>query len=127
MFVRGYALKVSNCAKNFLKNNKQTDFQNKPFSYVVKLNDKIKIGSCINLYNRISTYDNMYKNVELLNVRGFPIHPTNELKYNKIFANRVAKINGNRFHHDAINEVSILKSVKDLTSGKFKILDMDHK
>ena len=126
MFVRGYALNVSNSAKIFLKNNKQKEFQNKPFSYIVKLNDKIKIGSCNNLYNRISTYDNMYKNVELLNVRGFPTDPTNEFKYNKIFSNRLAKINGDSFHHDAINEVSILKSVKDLTNNKFKILDMDH-
>lgn len=127
MFVRGYALNITNSAKKFLNNNKQKDFQNKPFSYIVKLNDKIKIGSCNNLYNRISTYDTMYKNVELLNVRGFPIHPTNEVKYNKIFSNRVAKINGNRFHHDVVNEDSILKSVKDLTNNKFKILDMDHK
>ena len=126
MFVRGYALNIGNCVKKFLKNNKQKEFQNLPFSYIVKLNDKIKIGSCNNLYNRISTYDNMYKNVELLNVRGFPIHPTNEFKYNKIFSNRLAKINGDSFHHDAINEVSILKSVKDLTNNKFKILDMDH-
>ena len=126
MFVRGYALNITNSAKKFLKNNKQTDFQNKPFSYVVKLNDKIKIGSCNNLYNRISTYDTMYKNVELLNVRGFPIHPTNEVKYNKIFATRLAKINGNQFHHDAVNKDTLLKSVKDLTNNKFKILDMDH-
>ena len=125
MFIRGYVLNVGKSAKTFLTTNKPNDFKDKPFSYIVKLNDKIKIGSCNNLYNRMGTYNSMYKNVEILNVRGFPKHPNNEIKYNKIFSNRLAKINNNSFHHDALNEITLLKSVKDLTNDKFRILDMD--
>ena len=125
MLLKGYAYNVTNCAKTFLTAHKPNQFVNKPFSYVVRLNDKIKIGSCNNLYNRIGTYKSMYKDVEILNVRGFPVHPTNEIKYHGVFAKQVARINNNSYHHDARNEVTILKSIKDLTSDKFKILNLD--
>ena len=43
MFVRGYNLNsISPCANSFLNNNKPKHFTNKPFAYVVRLNDKIK-------------------------------------------------------------------------------------
>lgn len=128
MFVRGYNLNsISPCAKSFLNNNKPKHFTNKPFAYVVRLNDKIKIGSCNNLYNRLSTYNTIYRNVAILNVRGFPTDASGQMKYNQIFANRLAKINGNSYYHCVVNEETILKSIKDLTSGKFNILNIDLK
>ena len=75
----------------------------------------------------MGTYNAMYRDVELLNVRGFPTDLSGQVKYNKIFASRVARINGNQYHHDIANEATILKSIKDLTDGKHNILDMDFK
>ena len=128
MFIRGYNAKnIGSCVKTFLNKNKSYQFNDKPFAYIVRLNDKLKIGACNNLYNRMGTYNAMYRDVELLNVRGFPTDLSGQVKYNKIFASRVARINGNQYHHDIANEVTILKSVKDLTDGKHNILDMDFK
>ena len=123
MNVIGYRIITTNSAKSFLKQHNSYNFHNRPASYVVKLNDKIKIGSCNNLYNRLQTYNNMFKNVELLDARGFP--PDSQFKHNKLFADRLARITKS-YHHDAANEETILKSVKDLVSGKHKILDLDH-
>ena len=123
MNVIGYRIITTNSAKSFLKQHNSYNFHNRPASYVVKLNDKIKIGSCNNLYNRLQTYNNMFKNVELLHARGFPAD--SELKHNKLFADRLARITKS-YHHDAVKEETILKSVKDLVSGKYKILDLDH-
>ena len=125
LFNRGYAMNIGNCAKKFLKQNNKNGFENKPTSYIVKLNDTIKIGDCNNLYNRLSTYNTMYKNVEILHARGFPIDESNNNKYNKIFTKRLVKYNDNRYFHNSSCETTILKTVKDLTTGKFKILDMD--
>lgn len=122
MFVRGFKFNIVGNTKNFLKQNKSSNFQNRPASYVVKLNDKIKIGSCGNLYNRIETYNNMYKNVEIIHARGFP-NDCNT-KYHNLFTDRLAKINNNSYHHDIKNETTIIKSVKDLVEGKHKILDI---
>tara|TARA_R110001632_G_scaffold147606_3_gene264685 strand:- start:935 stop:1135 length:201 start_codon:yes stop_codon:yes gene_type:complete len=66
----------------------------------------------------------MYENVVVLHARGFPAD-TNK-KYNVIFAERLARINNQSFHHDAVKEETILKSVKDLVSGKHKIMDLDY-
>ena len=123
MNVRGYVLNTGNCVRTFLKNNKPINFNNKPSSYVVRLNDRIKLGDCNNIYNRLSTYQTMYKNVEILHVRGFPVDTSGN--YHKVFTNRLTRINGNRFIHDIKEEATIIKSIKDLTNGKFKILDMD--
>ena len=124
MLLRGYALNVSSSSKTFLKKYTKTCYENKPISYVVKLNDIIKIGSCVNLYNRIDTYNSMYKNVSLLSATQFPADPTGEIKYHSIHANALAKINKG-YHHSAIDEITIMKSVKDLSQNKFKILHQD--
>ena len=124
MNVVGYKIITANSAKTFLKQHNSYNFHNRPATYVVRLNDRIKIGHCNNFYNRLSTYRGMYKNVEVLHARGFPAD-TNK-KYNVLFAERLARINNNYFHHDAVKEETILKSVKDLVSGKHKILDLDH-
>ena len=124
MLLRGYALNIAGCSKTFLNKYKKTCYENKPISYVVKLNDKIKIGSCVNLHNRIGTYNTMYKNVELLSARQFPTDPNGQVKYHTIHANVLSKIN-NGYYHDAINEITIMKSVKDLADDKFKILHQD--
>lgn len=124
MNVTGYKILIANCAKTFLKQHNSYNFHNRPASYVVKLNDRIKIGSCSNFYNRLQTYNNMFKSVEVLHARGFPAD--SQFKHNKIFAERLARINNNSFHHDAVKEETILKSVKDLVSGKHKIMDLDY-
>lgn len=133
MFVRGYRFNITGNTKNFLKQHNSFNFHNRPASYVVKLsplgvpselNDKIKIGSCSNLYNRIQTYNNMYRKVDVIHARGFP-HDSNT-KYHTLFADRLAKINNNSYHHDIRNETTIIKSVKDLVDGKYKILDKDN-
>jgi hypothetical protein len=124
MLLRGYALNIAGCSKTFLNKYKKTCYEGKPISYVVKLNDKIKIGSCVNLYNRIGTYNTMYKNVELLSARQFPADPAGQVKYHTIHAKALSKIN-NGYYHDAVNEITIMKSVKDLADNKFKILQQD--
>jgi len=122
MFVSGYKFNMINCTKTFLKQHNSYNFHNRPACYVVKLNDKIKIGSCKNLYNRIQTYNNMFKNVEVLHARGFPADSVYD--HNILFSNRLAKITKS-YHHNVNNEETILKSVKDLTNKKFSILDLD--
>ena len=67
----------------------------------------------------------MYKKVDVLSVTGFPSDPTNQIKYNNIYARRLVKINNNSYYHNAADETTILKSVKDLREGKFKILALD--
>lgn len=124
MLLKGYSLSLVNCSKTFLKKYNKTCYENKPISYVVKLNDIIKIGSCNNLYYRIGTYNSMYKNVSLLSATQFPADPTGEIKYHSIHANALAKINKG-YHHSAIDEITIMKSVKDLSQNKFKILNQD--
>ena len=124
MFVRGYRFNINGNTKNFLKQHNSFNFHNRPASYVVKLNDKIKIGSCSNLYNRIQTYNNMYSKVDVIHARGFPYD--SNTKYHTLFADRLAKINNNSYHHDIRNETTIIKSVKDLVDGKHKILDKDN-
>ena len=124
MLLRGYSLNIAGCSKTFLNKYKKTCYENKPISYVVKINDKIKIGSCNNLYNRIGTYNSMYKNVELLSARQFPTDPAGQIKYHTIHAKALSKIN-NGYYHDAVNEITILKSVKDLADNKFSILQQD--
>ena len=124
MLIRGYGLNIASCSKTFLTKYKKTCYENKPISYVVKLDDKIKIGSCINLYNRIGTYNSMYKNVELLSARQFPADPSGLIKYHAIHANALSKINKG-YYHDAVNEITIMKSVKDLADNKFSILHQD--
>ena len=123
MNVRGYVINTGNCVRTFLKQNKPINFNNKPTSYVVRLNDKIKLGDCNNIYNRLLTYNTMYRKVEILHARGFPADTSGN--YHKVFTNRLTRINGDRFIHDIKDEASILKSVKDLTNGKFKIMDLD--
>lgn len=123
MNVTGYKINVINSTKTFLKQHNSYNFNNRPASYVVKLNDKIKIGSCNNLYNRLQTYNNMFKNVEVLHARGFPAD--SQFKHNKLFADRLARITKS-YHHEVVKEETILKSVKDLVSGKHKILDLDY-
>lgn len=123
MNVAGYKINVINCAKTFLRSHNSYNFHDRPASYVVKLNDSIKIGHCNNFYNRLKTYRGMYKNVEVLHARGFPADTNN--KYHVIFAERLARINNNSFHHDAVKEETILRTVKDLVSGKHKIMDLD--
>ena len=125
MLLKGYAYNITNCAKTFLRSNKPNQFDNKSFAYIVRLNDKIKIGSTNQLYNKINTYNNLYKKVDVLSVTGFPSDPLNQIKYNNIYARRLAKINGNSYYHDAAAEITILKSVKDLRENKFKILSLD--
>jgi hypothetical protein len=66
----------------------------------------------------------MFKNVEVLHARGFPAD--SQYKHNAIFTERLARINNHSFHHDSVKQETILKSVKDLVSGKHKILDLDH-
>lgn len=122
MFVTGYKFNIINCTKSFLKQNNSYNFHNRPTSYVIKLNDKIKIGSCNNFYNRLKTYNNMFKNVEILHARGFPAD--SEYQHNKLFTDRLARITKS-YHHEAVKEETILKSVKDLTNKKFSILDLD--
>jgi len=124
MLLRGYALNIAGCSKTFLNKYKKTCYVDKPISYVVKLNDKIKIGSCVNLYNRIGTYNSMYKNVELLSARQFPADPAGQVKYHAIHSKVLSKIN-NGYYHDAVNEITIMKSVKDLADNKFSILHQD--
>ena len=124
MNVTGYKILTTNCTKTFLKQHNSFTFHNRPASYVVKLNDRIKIGHCNNFYNRMQTYNNMFKKVEVLHARGFPADTSK--KYNVLFAERLARINNQSFHHDAVKEETILKSVKDLVSGKYKILDLDY-
>lgn len=124
MNVAGYKINVINCAKTFLKQHNSFNFHGRPATYVVKLNDRIKIGHCNNFYNRLATYRSMYENVEVLHARGFPADTSK--KYNILFAERLARINNNSFHHDAVKEETILKSVKDLVSGKHKIMDLDY-
>ena len=41
-------------------------WDNKPFAYIVRLNNKFKIGACNNLYNGLGTYNALYRDVELL-------------------------------------------------------------
>lgn len=123
MNVVGYRIITTNSAKTFLKQHNSYNFHNRPSSYVVKLNDRIKIGSCTNFYNRLQTYNNMFKNVEVLHARGFPAD--SQFKHNQIFTDRLARIT-KAYHHDAVKEDTILKSVKDLVNGKHKILDLDH-
>tara|TARA_R100000951_G_scaffold63902_1_gene53689 strand:- start:1344 stop:1730 length:387 start_codon:yes stop_codon:yes gene_type:complete len=126
MLLRGYVANIGNCAKSFLQKNKAKQYDNKSFAYIVKLNDdKIKIGSTNQLYHKINTYNNMYKKVDVLSVTGFPSDPTNQIKYNNIYARRLVKINNNSYYHNAADETTILKSVKDLREGKFKILALD--
>tara|TARA_B110001452_G_scaffold4259_2_gene3926 strand:- start:1392 stop:1778 length:387 start_codon:yes stop_codon:yes gene_type:complete len=124
MLLKGYGLSLVNCSKTFLLKYKQKEYDNKHISYIVKLNDKIKIGSCNNLYNRIGTYNSMYKNVSLLSARQFPTDITGQIKYHTIHANALAKINKG-FFHDSANEITIMKSVKDLSQNKFSILQQD--
>lgn len=124
MNVAGYKINVINCAKTFLKQHNSYNFHNRPATYIVKLNDRIKIGHCNNFYNRLQTYNSMFKNVEVLHARGFPSDTTK--KYNVLFAERLARINNHSFHHDATKEITILKTVKDLVSGKHKIMDLDY-
>ena len=123
MNVTGYKIIIAYCAKTFLKQHNSYNFHNRPVSYVIKLNDRIKIGSCSNFYNRLQTYNNMFKSVEVLHARGFPAD--SKINHNKIFTERLARINNNSFHHDTVKEETILKSVKDLVSGKHKIMDLD--
>ena len=123
MNVTGYKILTANCTKTFLKQHNSFTFHNRPASYVVKLNDRIKIGSCNNFYNRMQTYNNMFKKVEVLHARGFPAD--SQFKHNTIFTDRLARITKS-YHHDAVKEENILKSVKDLVSGKHKIMDLDY-
>lgn len=126
MLLRGYVANIGNCAKLFLQKNKPKQYDNKSFAYIVKLNnDKIKIGSTNQLYHKINTYNNMYKTVDVLSVTGFPSDPLNQVKYNNIYARRLAKINGNKYFHDVRDETTILKSVKDLRENKYKLLNLD--
>jgi hypothetical protein len=125
MLLRGYVANIGNCAKTFLQKNKPKQYDNKSFAYIVRLNDKIKIGSTNQLYHKINTYNNMYKTVDVLSVTGFPSDPLNQVKYNNIYARRLAKINGNKYFHDVRDETTILKSVKDLRDNKYKLLNLD--
>jgi len=125
MLLRGYVANIGNCAKTFLQKNKPKQYDNKSFAYIVKLNDKIKIGSTNQLYHKINTYNNMYNDIRVLSVTGFPSDPLNQVKYNNIYARRLAKINGNKYFHDVRDETTILKSVKDLRENKYKLLNLD--
>jgi len=125
MLLRGYVANIGNCAKTFIRTNKPKQYDNKSFAYIVKLNDKIKIGSTNQLYHKINTYNNMYNDIRVLSVTGFPSDPLNQVKYNNIYARRLAKINGNKYFHDVRDETTILKSVKDLRENKYKLLNLD--
>ena len=125
MLLRGYVANIGNCAKTFLQKNKPNQFDNKSFAYIVRLNDKIKIGSTNQLYHKINTYNSIYNDVRVLSVTGFPSDPLNQVKYNNIYARRLAKINGNKHFHDVRDEATILKSVKGLRENKYKLLNLD--
>ena len=125
MLLRGYVANIGNCAKTFLQKNKPNQFDNKSFAYIVRLNDKIKIGSTNQLYHKINTYNSIYNDVRVLSVTGFPSDPLNQVKYNNIYARRLAKINGIKYFHDVRDETTILKSVKDLRENKYKLLNLD--
>jgi len=125
MLLRGYVANIGNCAKTFLQKNKPNQFDNKSFAYIVRLNDKIKIGSTNQLYHKINTYNSIYNDVRVLSVTGFPRDPLNQIKYNNIYARRLVKINGNKSYHDVRDETTILKSVKGLRENKYKLLNLD--
>ena len=66
----------------------------------------------------------MYENVEYCTPEVFPLI---QIKNTTLYLlRRLARINNQSFHHDAVKEETILKSVKDLVSGKHKIMDLDY-
>ena len=107
----------------FLMNTRKKDWEGKSFTYIIKYNDRIKMGYRNQLYDRFKTHYSVYGCAQILRLKEFSTTSGDE--QNKHFTEKLAKYNNNSYIHDQKLETTIVKTFDDLEQGKFKILDMD--
>tara|TARA_Y100000389_G_scaffold169936_1_gene176611 strand:- start:4301 stop:4672 length:372 start_codon:yes stop_codon:yes gene_type:complete len=109
--------------ETLLMNTKKQDWEGKSFTYLIKYNDRIKMGYSNQLYDRFKTHYSVYGCAEILRLKEF--HTTSMENKNKEFIEKLAKYNNNSYIHDEKTETTIIKTFDNLEQGKFKILDLD--
>ena len=107
--------------EHFIMNANKKDYQNKSYTYVIKYDNKIRLGYSNNIYDRFNTHYKIKGCAQILRLQRFYTGRDD----NQNFIERLSKYNENSTIHDAIKETTILKTHDDLISGKYKILDMD--
>ena len=128
MFIAGFKSGVpTTYVKYFLERANRTNYINKSFVYVVKLDDKtIKVGATNYLYNRFKNYNDVYKSAKILGTRQFNM---SQNEFNEIFKDKLIKFNKDildkKGYGDAKYETTILKTKQDMINGKYNILNMD--
>lgn len=108
---------------NILINTTKQDWEGKSYTYLIKYNNKIKMGYSNQLYDRFKTHYSDYGCAEILRLKEF--HTTSIEQKNKHFIEKLAKYSNNSYIHDEKMESTIVKTFDNLLQGKFKILDMD--
>jgi len=106
--------------EHFIMNTKKDEFKNKSYTYVIKYDNKIKMGYSNDIYKRFSNHYKILGCAEILRMQRF--HSSNE---SERFVERLAKYSSNNSYiNNDKNETTILKTYDDLNAGKYKILDI---
>ena len=106
--------------EHFIMNTKKDEFKNKSYTYVIKYDNKIKMGYSNDIHKKFSNHYKILGCAEILRMQRF--HSSNE---SERFVERLAKYNNNQYINNDKNEATILKTYDDLNAGKYKILDKD--
>ena len=105
---------------NLLSKNNKSCYDGRAFTYIIKYNNNIRFGASHQLYNRISSYNNIYGDGEILQLTE---HKNDMLNpYNKNLVDFMMKFTNNDNVLDIKNEPTITKMYDDIKTGKFSIL-----
>ena len=108
---------------NLLSKNNKSCYDGRAFTYIIKYNNNIRFGCSNQLYNRFSSYNNIYGNAEIISVTE---HKNDMLNpYNKNLVDFMMKFTNNDNVLDIKNEPTITKMYDDIIKGKFSILYKD--
>jgi hypothetical protein len=105
---------------NLLSKNNKSCYDGRAFTYIIKYNNNIRFGASNQLYNRFSSYNNVYGNVEILKLTEHKNDMLN--RYNKNLVDFMMKFTNNDNVLDIKNEPTITKMYDDIIKGKFSIL-----
>ena len=108
---------------NLLSKNNKSCYDGRAFTYIIKYNNNIRFGCSNQLYNRFSSYNNVYGNVEILKLTEHKNDMLN--RYNKNLVDFMMKFTNNDNVLDIKNEPTITKMYDDIIKGKFSILYKD--
>ena len=105
---------------NLLSKNNKSCYDGRSFTYIIKYNNNIRFGCSNQLYNRFSSYNNIYGDGEILQLTE---HKNDMLNpYNKNLVDFMMKFTNNDNVLDIKNEPTITKMYDDIIKGKFSIL-----